>query len=62
MPSLAILFVFGAHTTAELVPGQSLPLILDAVIFAALSGYAIHHFGLLSLPQTEVVAEGATVR
>jgi len=62
MPSLAILFVFGARTMAELVPGHSLPLILDAVIFAGLSGYAIRHFGLLSLPQTEIVAQGATVR
>jgi hypothetical protein len=62
MPSLAILFVFGARTIAGLVPGQSLPLVLDAVIFAAFGGFAIRHFGLLSLPQTEVVAQGATAR
>jgi O-antigen/teichoic acid export membrane protein len=61
MPSLAALFVFGAHTTAEWVPGQSLAFVVDAVIFAICGGYAIHHFGLLNLPSGEVVAESATV-
>jgi O-antigen/teichoic acid export membrane protein len=61
MPSLAILFVFGAHTTAELLPGQSLALVFDGIIFALLSGFAIRHFGLLSLPAADVVAEGVTV-
>jgi O-antigen/teichoic acid export membrane protein len=57
MPSLAILFVFGAHMTGELLPGQSLPLVVDAVIFAVFSGFAIRHFDLLSLPTTGIVAE-----
>jgi O-antigen/teichoic acid export membrane protein len=61
MPSLAALFVFGAHTTAEWVPGQSLAFVVDAVIFAICGGYAIHHFGLLNLPSGEIVAESATV-
>ncbi len=62
MPSLAILFVFGAHTTGELVPGRSLPLIIDAGIFALCAGYAIRHFGLLSLPSVEAMAEPVAVR
>jgi O-antigen/teichoic acid export membrane protein len=61
MPSLAALFVFGAHTAAQIVPSQSLVFALDAVIFAICGGYAIRHFGLLSLPSADVVAEGATV-
>ena len=47
MPSLAMLFVFGAHLTGELLPGHSLPLVVDAVIFGLLGGFAIYHFGLL---------------
>jgi len=62
MPSLTILFVFGARITAGLVPGQSLPLVLDAVIFTVFSGYAIRHFGLLNLPQPDAVPEVVTVR
>ncbi|MGA2893151.1 MAG: polysaccharide biosynthesis C-terminal domain-containing protein [Xanthobacteraceae bacterium] len=61
MPSLAILFVFGAHAAAGLVSGQSLPLLFDAIIFAVCSGFAVHHFGLLSLPSVEAAAEGAAV-
>jgi hypothetical protein len=53
--------VFGAHTTAGLVPGQSLVFVVDAVIFAICGGYAVRHFGLLNLPSTDVVAESATV-
>ncbi len=54
MPSLAVLFVFGAHTTAELLPGSvagacsSMP-----SIFAMFGGFAIRHFGLLNLPSTD---------
>ena len=62
MPSLAILFVFGAHMTGQLVPGHTLPLIIDAGIFAVLGGFAIHHFGLLNLPSAEIVGERVTVR
>jgi O-antigen/teichoic acid export membrane protein len=55
MPSLAILFVFAAHTVANLAPGLFAGLILDAVIFVMLSGFAIRRFGLLSLPSAELV-------
>ncbi len=61
MPSLAILFVFGAHATAELVANQTLALAIDAVMFAACGGFAIRHFGLLSLPPSDVVPEIITV-
>jgi hypothetical protein len=61
MPSLAILFVFGAHTTGELVPDQATALVIDAVIFAACGGFAIRHFGLLNLPSTDVVPEVVTL-
>ena len=61
MPSLAVLFVFGAHTTGELVPNQAMALVIDAVIFAACGGFAIRHFGLLSLPSSDVVPEVVTV-
>ncbi len=61
MPSLAALFVFGAHATAAFLPGQSLVFVVDAAIFAICGGYAVRHFGLLHLPSAEVVAEGATV-
>jgi hypothetical protein len=60
LPSLAILFVFGGRTMPQILPGQSLPLVVDAVIFAAFSAFAIQHFGLLSLPSAEVAAESAT--
>lgn len=61
MPSLAILFVFGAHMTGELLPGHTLPLVVDAVVFAAFGAFAIHHFGLLRLPSAEIVGERITV-
>jgi O-antigen/teichoic acid export membrane protein len=61
MPSLAILFVFGAHTTGELVPNHAFALVIDAVIFAACGGFAIRNFGLLSLPSSDVVPEAITV-
>lgn len=60
MPSLAILFVFTAHVAPKLIPGQSLPLLFDAGIFAVFGGFAIRHFGLLSLPQSDVVARGVS--
>ncbi|HEX3936741.1 MAG TPA: polysaccharide biosynthesis C-terminal domain-containing protein [Xanthobacteraceae bacterium] len=61
MPSLAILFVFGAHAIGGLLPGHSLPLVADAVLFALFSGFAVHHFGLLRLPSVEVVGDRITV-
>jgi O-antigen/teichoic acid export membrane protein len=60
MPSLAALFVFGAHATAGLVQAQSLVFVLDAAIFAICGGYAIRHFGLLDLPSSDVIAPSAT--
>jgi O-antigen/teichoic acid export membrane protein len=62
MPSLAILFVFGARATAEIMPGPSMALIVDAVAFAMVGGFAIYHFGLLNMPSMETAAEGAVVR
>jgi O-antigen/teichoic acid export membrane protein len=58
MPSLAMLFVFGAHTVAGLLTAPALQLILDGVMFAAIGGYAIRHFSLLSLPVAAVTARG----
>jgi O-antigen/teichoic acid export membrane protein len=59
MPSLAVLFVFGAHMTGDIVPGPSVALVLDAVIFALFGGFAIYHFGLMNLPSTDAALEGA---
>ncbi|MFZ1920200.1 MAG: lipopolysaccharide biosynthesis protein [Xanthobacteraceae bacterium] len=61
MPSLAILFVFGAHVTGNLLPGHSLPLLADAALFALCTGFAVQHFGLLHLPSVEAVGERITV-
>jgi O-antigen/teichoic acid export membrane protein len=65
MPVLAILFVFGAHAIADLVPSLVPRLILDVIIFVMVTGFAIRHFGLLKLPQAEVVVprrDGALAR
>jgi len=61
MPSLALLFVFCAHLSGGLLPGRSLPLVADAVLFALFSGFAIQYFGLLRLPSVEVVGERIVV-
>jgi O-antigen/teichoic acid export membrane protein len=61
LPSLAILFVFAAHITAGLFPATSIHLVLDAVIFTAISAFAIRHFDLLSAPPADVVTEALTV-
>jgi hypothetical protein len=58
---LAALFVFGAHAAADLVPGRTLILFVDAAIFAVCSGFAIRHFGLLNLPSGDVIPGSATV-
>jgi exopolysaccharide biosynthesis WecB/TagA/CpsF family protein len=50
MPSVAILFVFGAHTTAALFPNQFIRLCADAAVFAVMGIYVMRRFGLLSLP------------
>jgi len=61
MPSLAVLFVFGAHMTGEILHGPVLPLVVDAAIFVVFGGFAIRHFGLLSLPAAETLNESITV-
>jgi O-antigen/teichoic acid export membrane protein len=61
MPSLALLIVFGARLAGDLLPGHSLPLVADAVLFALFCGFAVHRFGLLRLPSVEVVGERITV-
>jgi len=62
MPTLAILFVFGAHETARIFPGSYLPLVLDALVFALFGGFTIHRFGLLNATAPEAAGEGMTVR
>ena len=53
--------LFSARTDAgQFLPGHSLPLVVDAAIFAVFGGFAIHHFGLLSLPSAEVVGDRVT--
>ena len=59
MPALAVLFVFGAHTTAELMPHDSVPLVLDGLAFALLGAFAVRRFGLLNA--TPAVALGNAV-
>jgi O-antigen/teichoic acid export membrane protein len=59
MPALAVLFVFGAHTTAELIPNGSMPLVLDGLAFALFGGFAVRRFGLLNA--TPAVALGNAV-
>jgi O-antigen/teichoic acid export membrane protein len=59
MPSLALLFVFGAQATASLVPAPSLALGLNAALFALLGAFAVRHFDLLGSPAAETVAVGA---
>ncbi len=48
MSALAILFVFGAQATADLIPGGLVPLVLDALVFVLFGGFAIRRFGLLT--------------
>jgi uncharacterized membrane protein len=60
LPSIAAICVFGAHTIAAAVPGQTARLALDALLFAACSGFAIRHFGLLNLASMESI-DGLTV-
>ena len=61
MPSLAILFVFAAQVIGQALPGQVMPLIVDGVLFAIAAGFAVQHFGLMSLPSVEVVGDRVTV-
>jgi O-antigen/teichoic acid export membrane protein len=60
MPALAILFVFGARTTAELISNGSVSLVLDGLVFAVFGGFAIRRFGLLTA--TPAVGDAVTVR
>lgn len=50
MPALALLFVFLAHFSADLIASQPLLLAVDMALFAAIGGVAVRYFGLLSLP------------
>jgi exopolysaccharide biosynthesis WecB/TagA/CpsF family protein len=58
MPSVAMLFVFGAHTTAVLFPNQFVRLCADSAVFAILSLYVMRRFGLLNMP----TADGTVLR
>jgi O-antigen/teichoic acid export membrane protein len=48
MPALAMLFVFGARTASGLMPGGAAPLVIDAVVFVLVGGFAVRRFGLLA--------------
>ena len=61
MPLLALLLVLAARTIADLVPGQSLPLILDAVLFAICGTCAIRRFDLFGAPPADAVGESIVV-
>jgi O-antigen/teichoic acid export membrane protein len=60
MPALAALFVFVAHTMSWLIPGQVIPLAINALGFAVVGGFAVQHFGLLNTPIA--VAESVAAR
>jgi O-antigen/teichoic acid export membrane protein len=61
IPALAILFVIAAHVAERLLPVPSIRLVVDAVIFVAVSVFAIRQFDLLSAPPAHIPAEGLTV-
>jgi hypothetical protein len=61
MPALAALLVFGAQAMAWLIPGHSVPLAIDALVFALVGGFAVHRFGLLNAVPV-AVGEGVAVR
>jgi O-antigen/teichoic acid export membrane protein len=62
MPALAVLFVFGAHTTAELIPSDSVPLVLDGLAFALFGGFAIRRFGLLAAVPAVALGDAVPAR
>jgi O-antigen/teichoic acid export membrane protein len=61
MPALAIVFVLGAHAMSWLIPGHSVPLAINALVFALVGGFAVQHFGLLNAVPV-AVGEGASAR
>jgi len=61
MPALAVLFLFGAHATAELFGGGTMTLLADAVVFALFGGFAVRRFGLLSAIPAATVGGGIAV-
>jgi O-antigen/teichoic acid export membrane protein len=61
MPSMAILFVFGAHATAEILPGTA-SLVIDGLVFALFSGFTIRQFDLFGATPANAVVNGITVR
>lgn len=61
MPSLALLFVFGAQAMAGIVAAPPLALALDALLFMLFGAYAIRHFDLFKAPNADAIAAGFTV-
>jgi O-antigen/teichoic acid export membrane protein len=61
MPALAALFVLSAHAMSWLIPGNSLPLAMNAVGFALVGGFAVQYFGLLNTVPV-AVGEGVPIR
>lgn len=61
IPSLALLFVFGAQATAGFVPTPALALAVNAGLFALLGAFAIRYFDLFAAPAADTVAASITV-
>jgi O-antigen/teichoic acid export membrane protein len=61
MPALAALFVVGAQAMSWLIPGNFLPLAMNALSFALVGGFAVQHFGLLNAAPI-AVGEGVPIR
>jgi O-antigen/teichoic acid export membrane protein len=59
MPSLAALCILGAKVAANVLPGgPTASLAVDALVFVALGGFAVHHFGLLTLSPVAIGSGG----
>ena len=63
MPALAVCFVLGARVSMHFIPGEYLPVALNALVFAVVGGFAIRRFGLLAAtPADAAVAAGIPAR
>jgi hypothetical protein len=63
MPALAVCFVLGARVSAHFIPGGYLPVVLNALVFGVVGGFAIRRFGLLAAtPADAAVAAGIPAR
>ncbi len=63
MPALAVFFVFGAYATVRFIPGGYVPVVLNALIFAVVGGFAIRRFDLLTeAPAGAALGEGIQAR